>query len=171
MNVLSYALHAPLRPALPEVLKARVMDPIGASQDWDWHGYRNSWIEIDGRRVQSVSGGSHWGGGLFISALDHARVGLLIARKGRWGERRLLSERYIDAMLSPSPTNRDYGLLWWLNRNRTRSPSAPATSAFALGAGSNLIWIDPEHDLVTVLRWMDQTAFDGFVDRLMAAAS
>jgi hypothetical protein len=70
-------------------------------------------------------------------------------------------------MLSPSPTNPDYGLLWWLNRNRTRSPSVPSSSAFAVGAGSNLIWIDPEHDLV--LRWMDPTAFDGFFARVLKA--
>jgi CubicO group peptidase (beta-lactamase class C family) len=170
VNVLSYALLRRFGHALPEVLKERVMDPIGASQDWTWNGYRNSWVEISGRRVQSVPGGSHWGGGLFISALDHARVGLLIARKGRWGNRRILSESYIDAMMSPSPTNREYGLLWWLNRGGPpRYPSAPVTSAFALGAGSNLIWIDPEHDIVAVLRWMDQAAFDGFFARVLAA--
>jgi CubicO group peptidase (beta-lactamase class C family) len=168
VNVLSYALLRRFGRALPEVLKERVMDPIGASQDWTWRGYHNSWVELASRRVQSVPGGSHWGGGLFISALDHARVGLLIARKGRWGDRRILSERYIDAMLSPSQTNRDYGLLWWLNGGG-RYPSAPATSAFAIGAGSNLIWIDREHDLVAVLRWMDPTAFDGFFARVLAA--
>ena len=41
--------------------------------------------------MQSVSGGAHWGGGLFISSLDHARVGLMMARSGLWGERQLLS--------------------------------------------------------------------------------
>jgi len=40
---------------------------------------------------------------------------------------------------------------------------------FALGAGSNIIWIDPEHDLVTVLRWINKTAVDGFLGRLLAA--
>jgi CubicO group peptidase (beta-lactamase class C family) len=169
VNVLSYALMCRFGRALPEVLKERVMDLIGASQDWAWHGYRNSWVELGGRRMQSVPGGSHWGGGLFISALDHARVGLLIARKGRWGDRRILSERYIDAMLSPSPTNCDYGLLWWLNRDGTRYPSAPKTSVCAVGAGSNVIWIDPEHDLVAVLRWIDPTAVDGFLARVLAA--
>ena len=168
VNVLSYALLRRLGRALPDVLKERVMDPIGASQDWAWHGYGNSWVEIAGRQVQSVPGGSHWGGGLFISALDHARVGLLIACKGRWGDRRILTERYIEAMLSPSTTNRDYGLLWWLNFGR-RYPSAPAASAFAVGAGGNLIWIDREHDLVAVLRWMDPSAFDGFFARVLAA--
>jgi len=36
------------------------MDPIGASKSWQWHGYSTSWTEVNGERVQSVSGGSHW---------------------------------------------------------------------------------------------------------------
>ena len=81
------------------------MDPIGASRDWAWHGYDNAWVEIDGGRIQSVPGGGHWGGGLFIGADDHARFGLLIARFGAWNGRRLVSERWIRAMLTPSPTS------------------------------------------------------------------
>ena len=169
VNVLAYALLRRFGRALPEVLKERVMDPIGASNDWRWHGYSNAWVEVDGRRVQSVPGGSHWGGGLFISALDHARAGLLVARKGRWGRRQILSESWIDAMLSPSPTNAEYGYLWWLNRSQARYPSAPRTSVFAMGAGSNLIWIDPDHDIVAVMRWMDPAAFDGFFARVLGA--
>jgi CubicO group peptidase (beta-lactamase class C family) len=169
VNALSYALLMRFGRALPDVLKERVMDPIGASQDWTWNGYRNSWVEVNGQRLQSVPGGSHWGGGLFISALDHARVGLLIARNGRWGGRQILSQGWIDAMLSPSTTNRDYGLLWWLNTDRKRVPAAPAGSAFALGAGNNYIWVERERDLVVVVRWMDQTKFNAFVERVMAA--
>ena len=26
----------------PEVLRERIMNPIGASDRWEWHGYRNS---------------------------------------------------------------------------------------------------------------------------------
>jgi CubicO group peptidase (beta-lactamase class C family) len=169
VNALSYALLLRFGRALPEVLKERVMDPIGASREWTWNGYRNSWVEVNGRRMQSVPGGSHWGGGLFISALDHARVGLLIARNGRWGGRQILSQGWIDAMLSPSVTNRDYGLLWWLNTDRKRVPAAPAGSAFALGAGNNYIWVDRERDLVAVVRWMDQTKFNAFAERVIAA--
>jgi CubicO group peptidase (beta-lactamase class C family) len=38
-----------------------------------------------------VPGGGHWGGGLFISARDHARLGLLIAQGGVWAGKELLS--------------------------------------------------------------------------------
>jgi hypothetical protein len=38
-----------------------------------------------------------------------------------------------------------------------------------MGAGSNLVWVDPERDLVAVLRWIDKGAVDGFLERLAKA--
>ena len=32
---------------LPDLLKERIMDPINASQTWEWHGYKNSWINLE----------------------------------------------------------------------------------------------------------------------------
>ena len=63
------------------------MEPIGASSTWRWYGYENSWVEIDGQKVQSVSGGGHWGGGMFINAYDMARFGYLFLRNGKWKDR------------------------------------------------------------------------------------
>ena len=48
VNRLSLALLRLWRRPLPEVFRELVMDPIGASPDWEWHGYRNSYVEIDG---------------------------------------------------------------------------------------------------------------------------
>lgn len=169
VNVLSYALMRVFRRPLPEVLAERIMRPIGASEDWSWHGYENSWIDLEGRRMQSVSGGAHWGGGLMISARDHARVGLLMARGGQWGSRRLLSDDWIAACTTPCALNPQYGFLWWLNSDRGYSPSAPESSFFALGVGRNVIWIDPPRDLVVVVRWLANDALDGFVAAVMAA--
>ncbi|MBT4072668.1 MAG: serine hydrolase, partial [Chloroflexi bacterium] len=33
---------------LPDVLKANVMDPIGASDGWAWHGYSTSMVDVNG---------------------------------------------------------------------------------------------------------------------------
>lgn len=169
VNVLSLALMRVFRRALPEVLRARIMDPIGASDTWTWHGYRNSWVEIDAQRLQSVPGGAHWGGGLTIPTTDHARVGLLMANRGRWGDRQLLAEAWVDECLTPCPLNPSYGLLWWLNRDGVHMPSAPRTSFFALGVGRNIIWVDPDLDLVAVVRWIERDACDGFCAAVMAA--
>lgn len=171
VNLLAYCLLAVFGRALPDVLKERVMDPIGASRDWQWHGYANSYVEIGGKLIQSVSGGAHWGGGMFISARDHARLGLLISRRGAWGSRQILPATWIDRMLTPSPTNEAYGFLWWLNRGATRNRVAPDSCVSALGAGNNIIWIDREDDLVAVLRWIDKTKYNGFVEHLISAAA
>ena len=169
VNRLSLALLRLWRRPLPEVLRELVMDPIGASRDWEWHGYRNSWVEIDGRRVQSVSGGGHWGGGVFISARDQARIGLMLLRRGMWDGHRILSEAWIDRMLEPCPHYRNYGYLWWLNGGRGLYPSASARSYYARGVGGNLTWIDPQNDIVAVLRWTDPAAMDGFMELTTAA--
>ncbi len=169
VNRLSLALLQVWRRPLPEVLKEMVMDPIGASGSWEWHGYRNSSVAIDGRQMQSVSGGAHWGGGMFISGRDQARFGLLMLRRGRWGERQILSDDWVARTLTPCPVNPGYGYLFWLNRPPKRYPSAPESSFFALGAGHNVIWMDPDHDLVGVARWIDQGAMDRFFQLVLSA--
>jgi CubicO group peptidase (beta-lactamase class C family) len=169
VNLLALSLLQIFRRPLPAVLKARVMGLIGASEDWRWHGYRNSFVEIDGQRLQSVPGGSHWGGGLQISSLDHARFGLLVQRAGVWNGVRILPEGWTGMLRRPCPLNDGYGFLWWLNCGRRAWPTAPESAFAAIGAGSNIVWIDPDHDLILVARWIDETAVEGLIERLMAA--
>ena len=47
--------------------------------------------------------------------------------------------------------------------------TVPDRGFYALGAGSNLIPVDPVHDLVVVLRWIQRSALDGFFTRLRQA--
>ena len=169
VNRLSLALLRRFRRPLPEVFAERIMRPIGASESWRWHGYRTSMVEIDGRMIESVSGGTHWGGGIEIHAEDQARIGLLMLRGGEWGGRRLLPAAWIAESLRPCALNPNYGLLWWLNTNRTRFPSASASGFLASGAGGNITWVDPEHDIVAVLRWVDPACMDRFHALLLAA--
>ena len=169
VNRLSLSLLQVWRRPLPEVLREFVMGPIGASKEWMWHGYRNSFVTIDGKQMQSVSGGGHWGGGMFISSRDQARFGWMMLRRGRWGSRQILSENWIARALSPCEVNPGYGYLFWLNRPPKKFPSLPESSYFAIGAGYNVIWMDPEHDLVVVVRWMAQNRVDGFFRGILAA--
>jgi CubicO group peptidase (beta-lactamase class C family) len=169
VNRLSLSLLQVFRRPLPEVLREAIMDPIGASPEWEWRGYRNSTVEIDGRAIESVSGGAHWGGGMFISARDHARLGYLIQRRGAWEGRQLLAEAWVDALTTPSALNPIYGLLWWLNTDRAYYPAAPATSFFAVGMGTNLIWIDPALDLLVVARWVNKARTGDLIANVMRA--
>jgi CubicO group peptidase (beta-lactamase class C family) len=169
VNRLSLALLRVWRRPLPEVFRELVMQPIGASAGWEWHGYRNSYVEIDGKRVQSVSGGSHWGGGVFIHAQDQARIGLLMVNDGMWNGQRILSSQWIKMMRQPCDIFPGYGYFWWLNTGRAAYPPASESSYFAMGAGGNLTWIDPENDIVGVMRWMDPKARNGFIERVMSS--
>lgn len=169
VNRFSLALLRLFRQPLPEVFKDAIMAPIGASESWEWWGYRNSTVEIDGRKMVSVPGGSHWGGGVLIHAEDQARIGLLMLARGRWGGRRLLSEEWIAASATPAALNPQYGYLWWLNTGRGRYKNASPESVFASGAGGNTTWIDPATGIVAVMRWMDPAVTDGFIGRVMAA--
>ena len=154
INLLAYSLLEVLREPLPVVLRERIMNPIGASPTWRWYGYENSWVELDGRRLQSVSGGGHFGGGLFINTYDHARFGLLFLRGGRWGEAQLIPEGWLDLAREPTAQRQDYGYLWWLNTDRERIPAAPESAYWAAGFGGNYIYIDEANDLLVVLRWV-----------------
>ncbi|HYW09561.1 MAG TPA: serine hydrolase [Longimicrobium sp.] len=172
VNALALAALNVWRRPLPRVLREEIMDPIGASRTWRWYGYENSWVELDGEAVQSVSGGGHWGGGVFISARDMARFGYLTQRRGRWGGRQILSEAWVRMALTPTTAEPGYGFMnWFLNHDRKRLPSAPASAFLHLGNGTNAIYVDPENDLVIVARWIEQSALDGLVQRVLAARS
>jgi CubicO group peptidase (beta-lactamase class C family) len=151
---------------LPVVLKERIMDPIGASNTWEWHGYRNSTIPINGKQIESVSGGGHWGGGMWISSRDLARFGYLFLRGGKWKGKQLTSEKWIKMATTPCDLKQDYGYMWWLNTNRTMYPGAPATGFAALGAGTNICFVDPENDLVVVVRWVNQRRLPELLTRI-----
>jgi hypothetical protein len=154
VNVMSLAALQVWRRPLPEVLREEVMEPIGASSTWRWYGYENSWVDIDGQKIQSVSGGGHWGGGMFINAYDMARFGYLFLRNGKWKDRQIVSEKWIEMARTPGPANATYGFAnWYLNPDRKPLSNAPASAVRFVGNGNNIIYIDWENDLVIVTRW------------------
>jgi len=168
INRFSLSLLRVWKRPLPEVIKEYVMGPIGASTSWEYHGYNNSDVMVDGKKMTSVSGGTRWGGGLWINTRDEARFGYLFLRHGKWGNKQVISDRWVQMATKPGPLGPDYGFLWWLNSQKKQWPSAPASSFAAIGAGSNTIWVDPEHDVVVVWRW-HQGNGDELFKRVLAA--
>jgi CubicO group peptidase (beta-lactamase class C family) len=169
VNRLSLSLLQLFKEPLPSVLKRRIMDPIGASNGWKWDGYRNSTVTIDGKDMVSVPGGGHWGGGIVISARDLALMGLLVAQGGAWNGQQILPKGWTAELAKPCPVAPFYGLMWWLNTDRRQFAAASERSFFAFGWGSHIVWIDPDTDLVTVLRWVERKKAGGFVERLLGA--
>ena len=61
VNRLSLSLLQCFRRPLADVLRTEIMEPVEASATWEWVSYRNAWVTLDGVRLPSVPGGSHWG--------------------------------------------------------------------------------------------------------------
>jgi CubicO group peptidase (beta-lactamase class C family) len=171
VNVLSYSLLQVWRKPLPLVLKNKIMDPIGASTTWRWYGYENSWVNVDGTKVQSVSGGGHSGGGIFINTEDHARFGLLFLSEGKWNGKQLISEKWIKSVQNPSYANESYGYMWWLNHGQRKWEGIHEEVYYAAGFGGNYIVIDQENDLVIVTRWLEPSKIGEFVKKVIDAVS
>jgi CubicO group peptidase (beta-lactamase class C family) len=155
VNVMALAALQVWRRPLPQVLREEVMEPIGASSTWRWYGYENSWVDIDGQKIQSVSGGGHWGGGIFMSSYDMARFGYLFLRNGKWKDKSIVSDKWIKMARTPGSDNKTYGYAnWYLNTDRKPLPAAPETVVRFVGNGSNIIYIDWDNDIVAVFRWI-----------------
>jgi CubicO group peptidase (beta-lactamase class C family) len=168
MNALALAALMVWRRPLPEVLKELIMDPIGASNTWGWYGYENSWVVVNGNAVQSVAGGAHYGGGMMISARDMARFGYLTLRDGVWKDRQIISKDWLKMARTPGSANQEYGFAnFSLNTNRRSVPAAPATAFWHSGAGINRIYVDPENDLVVVVRWIEGEHFRQFIELIL----
>ena len=156
MNLLAYALTLLLGKSLPSILRDRVMVPMGASDRWSWHGYRNSTVAIAGVDVEVVSGGAHWGGGLCVPARDLALLGQLFLGRGVHDGTRLLSADWVDQSWTPCTVKSEYGYLWWLNDGQVSWPGAPRTGRSARGnGGRHLLWVDPARDLVLASHWTE----------------
>jgi len=166
INQLALALLHLFQRPLPEVFLAELLRPLGGGEGFAWRGYDDAWVTLaDGRHVQSVPGGTHWGAGVSISARDQARIGQLMLGGGQG----VMPATWIERMQQPCPIAPFYGRLVWLNPDGRSFPGASARSYFLLGAGGHHVWIDPENDCVTVLRWLDAAAAPEVIRRLGAA--
>ena len=167
INRFALSLLRIFKKPIPDVFRDEVMSVIGASSTWKWVPYTNAYVDIDGTRMASISGGTRWGGGMWINSYDMARFGLLWLRNGKWGDKQIVSPSYVKMATTPSSHGPEYGFLWWLNTKQELWPGSPANAYRAVGQGGNIIFISPSHDLVVVWRWSAEQG-EGF-KRVVAA--
>ena len=96
----------------------------------------------------------------YLTARDLARVGLLMAREGRWRDRQLLPRDWINFNRKPFAgfhARQDEavpGGHWWLNRSVEGAsrpwPDAPADTFAALGHWGQAMYVMPNEKLVIV---------------------
>jgi CubicO group peptidase (beta-lactamase class C family) len=105
----------------------------------------------------------------YMTARDLARIGLLMARRGRWQDRQLLPTQWVDFNLTPfqsqPPTTEAPGGHWWLNKTADNGPGpwpdAPPDTFAGLGHWGQALYVVPSAGLV-IVRYADDR--DGTYD-------
>ena len=171
INQLSLALLHLFKRPLPEVFEEAILQPVGCQDPFQWQGYEQGWTQVAGQRMMSVPGGSHWGGGVSISAMDQAKIGLMLMGNGQFNGKQVLSGQWLAMMQQPCDIAPYYGYLIWLNQDGQLFKDAPRTSWFAIGAGSSVTWVDPALELVCVMRWIDAPKTNDCIAKVMQSLS
>jgi CubicO group peptidase (beta-lactamase class C family) len=170
INQLSLALLHLFNEPLPNVFKEHIAKPCGLSDTWQWVGYDHAWVDINGQRMPSVPGGSHWGAGVSISARDQYKLAYMLLNNGTIDSKRVLSSQWIEQMRTPCTLAPFYGYLVWLNHDQSIFKSLSASAYFGMGAGGHFSLIDPESGLVVIVRWLEPSQAEGFLHRVIACA-
>jgi CubicO group peptidase (beta-lactamase class C family) len=169
INQLSLALLHLFKRPLPEVFEEFFRKPLGCNDEFQWVGYEQGWTDVNGQRMMSVPGGSHWGGGVSISARDQALIGVMLMGNGNFKGTQILSAKWLAMMQQPCDVAPYYGYLIWLNKDGAVFKDAPRSSWFALGAGSSVTWVDPKFELVCIMRWIDAPKTNDCIAHIMRA--
>jgi CubicO group peptidase (beta-lactamase class C family) len=153
-----------MKEEMRDYLHRRVFIPIGVEElSWD---------------VQGGSGciGPHTNAhtGIHVSARDLARFGYLYLRRGRWLNRQIIPEWWIDlATRSSQLKNPNYGYSWWVNTSGTYWPGLPKDMYSLQGYDSNRCYVIPSLDLVVVRtgngpsRWDESHMISGVVKAVL----
>lgn len=65
--------------------------------------------------VKDKSGNPFGMSGFNVRPQDFAKIGIMMLNKGKWQGNQLVSEQWIDEMLTPGAFDTSYGLQWWLS--------------------------------------------------------
>lgn len=129
-----------------EIFRDDIAVPVGM-EDFDMEAQRKS-----GDLARSHYPAYH----MLLSTRDMARLGLLMLRKGRWLDRRVISEEWVSRIVSVvtpleqmnPPSRRDifeYGYMWWLFRVDIPGFRGAYTARGSMG---QYITVLPELDMV-----------------------
>lgn len=121
-------------------IKERLFKPLDIMKvKWD----------VDQNKTPYAFLGSH------LRPIDFAKLGLLIANKGNYNGKRILSEANIIKLNQPSQARENYGLGCWISCHDENNPD-PYTFVKkvrligAMGSYGNYIFIIPEKNIVVV---------------------
>ena len=171
-NLLILLLSRLWNKPLATILKEKILDPIGASGNWQWHGYHNSKYKIDGKLSNIPVSGNHWGGGLWMSSADFARYGLLHLNRGKWNGKQIIPESWIRQSFTPSNAINPHvpnGYMWSLRYNykddtanqNVKKPLGLQVIALLWGRGYRIVYLIPEYQIVVVTSFIPPIGLHG----------
>jgi CubicO group peptidase (beta-lactamase class C family) len=163
LNWLADVLTQSYAQDLDVLLNQRVFNILAApNSEIEWRiqsqFFRGQFLNVNGSDVTRRELAS----GLNASVNAMARVGLLMLRKGVWGNNLVLSNAVVERAHTPpaeiagaeiaEPTDfpqatANYGVLWWTNANH-QMPDVPTDAYWAWGLHDTLIIVVPSLDLV-----------------------
>jgi CubicO group peptidase (beta-lactamase class C family) len=92
---------------------------------------------------------------LYMRPRDMLKLGLLLAQRGRWNGRQVVSPQWIERATSKWSTvgDQDYGYFWWHQYVNVSMPEGPrrVDMVVATGNGGQKIYLVPSLDLVVVM--------------------
>ncbi len=172
-NVLGTILEKKTGQSIGVFMEENLAKPLGM-QDFAPSNviYGNPWPVRSDKSDHRV----YW---MYLSARDFARIGGMVAQKGVWQNKQVVSSAWIEESLKPHTPKVDksmrpfdaYGYLWWLDNDNN--------TAWADGFGGQFLMIDTARNLVLSQRnftgnslitsglFMMKKKKDGFRDQLM----
>ncbi len=145
--------------SLTDYLQSKILTPMGIDSSWSWNEKRGVLNQIP------IDNGSCY---ISMSAEQLARFGYLFLNNGKWGEKQLVSNEWVEqatrnqvpATIPLMETKRiidgrgEYGFNWWINgfsKDGQKSlPNAPDRTYYASGANNNQCFVVPEWKMVIV---------------------
>lgn len=87
---------------------------------------------------------------LYMTSRDMAKIGQLILNNGKWNQKQVVSEKWIEESTTPKTriTGMDYGYFWW--NIPIKIDEKVIVSKTATGNGGQYIMVFPEMDMIAV---------------------
>lgn len=128
--------------SLRDFAKKHVFDPLGITE---FYWYTNA---------SNQTGGA---GNLYLSTLDFAKLGVLVANEGKWGNKQIVDSAYIDQLIARKAYDLtdyweltdSYGMLWYKKQQTINGKTIDYL--WASGRGGNQLIVVPEEEMVIAL--------------------
>lgn len=136
--LLSRVIASAMGQQAAEAAAERIAEPLGFER-FEW------WVDGQGNTLTHCC--------IDATPRDFAKLGQLYLQRGRWGERQLFDEDWVDEVSRPhQEDNPSYGLHMWLNQpgGEPDRPGIPRTLYYAQGHDHQFVFVFPEQDMLVV---------------------